>query len=534
MPGRVEERMTSYERGPALELLEVTIGEQLRRTAARFPDGDALVSRHQNRRFTWAGLDASVDEWAEGLLGMHLQPGDRVGCWATNCFEWVLLQLGCARAGLVLVNVNPAYRAYELGFVVKKSRMKALFLWRRDVRTNFQAIFEESGAQTRAVYFDDHVWTARVPVTHVADRNDAVNIQYTSGTTGSPKGVLLTHRNILNNGFVGGRQMLVTEADRINVAVPLYHCFGCVMAVMVALVHGAAMVLPNATFDGEATLAATAAERCTVLYGVPTMFIAQLEHPNFVSYDLSSLRTGIMAGAPCPIELMKRVVAQMHCRDLTIGYGQTEASPLITMSGVEDPLEVRVSTVGAALPETEVKILDPVSGATVERGVQGELCSRGYLIMLGYDGEEDATRRAVDAEGWLHTGDLAVMREDGNCKITGRARDLIIRGGENIYPREIEEFLFTHAAIADAQVFGVPDLKYGEAVAAWIRLRAPLTEEELLVWCKSSIAHYKVPMYVTFVEQYPMTVTGKIQKFKMREEEIRARRLEEAARIETA
>jgi fatty-acyl-CoA synthase len=526
--------MTSYAQGPALPLLELTIGEQLRQTAERHPDRDALISRHQNRRFTWAELDAAVDEWAQGLLGMGLEPGDRVGCWSTNCYEWILLQLGCARAGLILANVNPAYRAYELAYVIAKSRMKALFLWRRDHRTDFQAIFEESKGDTRAVYFDNHTFAAQKPVTHTPDRNDAVNIQYTSGTTGSPKGVLLTHRNILNNGYIAGLQMRLAADDRINVAVPLYHCFGCVIAVMTALVHGSAMILPNWTFDGEATLAATAAEKCTVLYGVPTMFIAQLEHPRFAEFDTTSLRTGIMAGAPCPIELMKRVVAQMHCRDLTIGYGQTEASPLITMSSVDDSLEVRVSTVGATLPETEVKIVDPGTGATVERGTQGELCSRGYLIMLGYDGEDEATARAIDAEGWLHTGDLAVMREDGNCKITGRARDLIIRGGENIYPREIEEFLFTHPAIADAQVFGVPDERYGEAVAAWIRLRAPLTEDELLAFCKRSIAHYKVPKYVTFVEEYPMTVTGKIQKFKMRQTEIATRHLEKAATVETA
>jgi fatty-acyl-CoA synthase len=526
--------MLAEARGLPLALTELTIGEQLRQTGARFPDRVALISRHQQRRFTWAELDQAVTEYAEGLLGLGLQPGDRVGCWSTNCFEWILLQLGCARAGLILVNVNPAYRSHELKYVIRKSQMKALFLWRRDVRTHFQAIFEEAAAETSPIYFDDHVWTARVPVTHACDRHDAVNIQYTSGTTGSPKGVLLTHRNILNNGLIAGRQLQLTEADKINVAVPLYHCFGCVGAVMPALIYGATMVLPNATFDAEATLIATAAEGCTVLYGVPTMFIAQLEHPRFASFDLSTLRTGIMAGAPCPIELMKRVVSQMHCRDLTIGYGQTEASPLITMSSVDDPLDVRVSTVGATLPETEVKIVDPNNGSTVARGVQGELCARGYLIMLGYDGEEDATRRAVDADGWLHTGDLAVMREDGNCKITGRARDLIIRGGENIYPREIEEFLFTHPAVADAQVFGVPDEKYGEAVAAWIRLRAPLTEEELLAWCKSQIAHYKVPRYVTFVESYPMTVTGKIQKFRMRQDEIQARGLELAARVETA
>jgi fatty-acyl-CoA synthase len=526
--------MLSHASGPPLELLSLTIGEQLRASARRWPARDALVSRHQQKRFTWRELDAAVDAWAESLVASGLAPGDRVGCWSTSCAEWVLLQLACARAGVVLVNVNPAYRAYELAYVIRKSGMKALFLWRRDQRTNFQAIFEEAQAETKAIYFDDHSPAERRPVTHQPHADEPVNIQYTSGTTGSPKGVLLTHRNILNNGYICGLQLRLTEQDRINLAVPLYHCFGCVLGVMTALVHGAALVLPHWTFDAEAALAATAAENCTVLYGVPTMFIAQLEHPRFGELQPRTLRTGIMSGAPCPIELMKRVIARMGCQDLMVGYGQTEASPLITMSSVADTLEVRVATVGGPLPATEVKIADPATGETLPRGMQGELCTRGYLVMQGYDGEPAATAKAIDAEGWLHTGDLAVMRDDANCKITGRARDLIIRGGENIYPREIEEFLFTHPAIADAQVFGVPDARYGEAVAAWIRLRAPLREEELLAWCKSQIAHFKVPRYITFVENYPLTVTGKIQKFRMREAEIAARGLQAEAKIETA
>jgi fatty-acyl-CoA synthase len=356
-----------------------------------------------------------------------------------------------------------------------------------------------------------------------------VNIQYTSGTTGSPKGVLLTHRNILNNGFLVGRQMKVTEEDRIVVPVPLYHCFGCVIGVLCCVVSGSTLILPAWSFDAKAVLEAVHHERATAIYGVPTMFIAELQHPDFSSYDLTSLRTGIMAGAPCPIEVMKRVVNEMHCPDITIAYGQTEASPAITMSSAGDPLEVRVSTVGSAMPETEVMIDAPI-------GEQGELCTRGYLVMKGYDGEEEATARAIDSEGWLHTGDLAVMRADGNFKITGRAKDMIIRGGENIYPREIEEFLYTHPKIADVQVVGLPDLRLGETTCAWIRLKEgeSLTEHELKEFCRGKIAHFKVPQYVRFVEAFPMTVTGKIQKFKIRKTEIERLGLGDAAKVETA
>jgi fatty-acyl-CoA synthase len=455
---------------------------------------------------------------------MGLNAGDRVGIWSANCWQWVVLQLACARAGLVLVNVNPAYRSHELAYVIAKSRMKALFLWEQDARANYREIFERAGAGTTAVYLKDFAWSRFGEVTHRGNANDVVNIQYTSGTTGSPKGVLLTHRNILNNGFLVGRQMKITEVDRIAVPVPLYHCFGCVMGVLCCVVHGSTLILPSWTFDAKAALEAVHHESATAIYGVPTMFIGELQHENFASYDLRSLRTGIMAGAPCPIEVMKRVVNEMNCREITIAYGLTEAAPVITMSAADDPLEVRVSTVGRAMPETEVRI------------EAGELLTRGYLVMKGYDGEPEATARTIDADGWLHTGDLAVMREDGNFKITGRAKDMICRGGENVYPREIEEFLYTHPKIADVQVVGLPDLRLGETICAWVRLKQgeTMSEDDLRGFCKDKIAHFKVPQYVRFVDAFPMTVTGKIQKFKIREAEIERLGLSAAARMETA
>lgn len=532
--------MVSLAAGPRLPLLTETISERLRRTASLFPNHDALVARHQGVRFTWAQLDQLVDQWARGLRGMGLADGDRVGIWSTSCWQWVVLQLACARARLVLVNVNPAYRSHELRFVLAKSRMKALFLWEQDARASYRQILADAipPDSTLAVVFFDHFtgWTRLGELPAEPACTDVVNIQYTSGTTGSPKGVLLTHHNLLNNGFLVGRQMNLTAADKICLAVPLYHCFGCVLGVLACVAHGSTLILAAPTFDAGAVLEAIHYERATTLYGVPTMFIAELEHPRFNSYDLSSLRTGIMSGAPCPIEVMRRVVAQMHIRDITIAYGQTEASPVITMCRADDPLEVRVSTVGAALPNTEVKIIDPATGETVPAGTQGELLTRGYLVMQGYDDEPEATRRAVDAGGWLHTGDLAVMREDGNFRITGRAKDLIIRGGENIYPREVEEFLYQHPAVADVQVVGLPDARLGESVAAWVRLKAGhhLTPDELRQWCHGKIAHFKIPQHIRFVDEFPMTVTGKIQKFRIRELEITALGLTAAANIQTA
>ena len=532
--------MLSYVRGPATQLLELTIGQQLRATAARCGSRLALVSRHQNARFTWSELDRLTSEWAAGLLAQGLAPGDRVGVWSANCVEWVVLQLACARAGIVLVNVNPAYRSHELSFVMRKSRMRALFLWEQDKRANYREILEQAGAPEgmHVHYFGSgsFVPVAGADVPDYGVAGDVVNIQYTSGTTGSPKGVLLTNRNILNNGLLTARQMRVDERDVLCLPVPLYHCFGCVLGVLMCVASGCALVLPDWTFDAGRALAAIDAEKATVLYGVPTMFIAQLQHPGFDQYDTTSLRTGIMAGAPCPIEVMKQVIGKMHCTQMTIGYGLTEASPLITMSSADDPVEVRVGTVGAALPETEAKIVDRETGVTVEHGVQGELCTRGYLVMKGYDGEDEATRKTIDVEGWLHSGDLAMMREDGNFRITGRAKDMIIRGGENIYPREIEEFLYTNPKIADVQVVGLPDAKLGETVAVWIKLKAGETmdEAELREYCRGKIAHFKVPQYVQFVTEFPMTVTGKIQKYRIRELEIDRLGLQDAARIVTA
>jgi fatty-acyl-CoA synthase len=460
--------------------------------------------------------------------------------------EWVYLQVATALTGAVLVNVNPAYRSHELAFVLRKSRMKAIFLHEKDARVCYRDILNEARAHqelplSEAVLLNSGSWDRMLergqPVPERAiSPDDVVNIQYTSGTTGSPKGVLLTHRNLVNNAYMVGRAMNITGRDRLCAPVPLYHCFGCVMSSLLCLVFGIPLVLPAAQFDPLATLQAIEAEKCTVIYGVPTMFIAQLEHPRFREVDTSSLRTGIMAGAPCPIEVMKRVVEDMHCREMTIAYGQTEASPAVTMSGTGDPLELRVTTVGRALPNTEVKVVSPVSNETVGIGEQGELCTRGYLVMKGYDDEPEATAQAIDAEGWLHTGDLAVMRPDGCFHIRGRLKEMIIRGGENIYPREIEEFLHGHPKIADVYVAGLPDAKLGETVLAWIRLRAgeTMTEEEVREYCRGKIAHFKIPQYVRFVDSFPMTVTGKIQKFKIREQEIEARGLNEVASIRMA
>lgn len=535
--------MLSYSKGPDAPLIESMIADVFRATCDRFPEQEALVVRHQNVRYTFAQLDAEIERTARGLAGLGIGARDRVGVWSTNCAEWILLHLACTRIGAVLVNVNPSYRAFELAFVLRKSGMKAIFLWERDHRSDYKSILQESmGAGGHAlqhvVYFGTESWSdmrekgADVPKNDVAP-DDVTNIQYTSGTTGSPKGVLLTHRNLLNNAANLVRGMKISEQDKICVPVPLYHCFGCVMGTLVMVVSGATIVLPSATFDAVATLQAIHDERATLVYGVPTMFIAELDHPEFQRFDCGSLRSGVMAGAPCPIEVMKRVVNQMHCPEMIIGYGQTESSPLITMSGVEDSLELRVSTVGAACHNTEAKIVSP-SGETVPVGEQGELCTRGYLVMKGYDQEPEATKRAVDGEGWLHTGDLATMRPDGYFRVTGRAKDMIIRGGENIYPREVEEFLYTHPKVADVQVIGLPNVKLGETVAAWIRVKEPCTEDEIREHCKGKIAHFKIPQYIRFVEAFPMTVTGKIQKFKMREVEIQERGLEGASQIQTA
>jgi fatty-acyl-CoA synthase len=535
--------MLSYSRGPDAPLIEASIWETFEKTASRFPDGEALVARHQGVRLTFSELAAIAEQTARGLAGLGIGARDRVGVWSTNCAEWVQLHLACARLGAVLVNVNPAYRAYELAYVLRKSGMKALFLWEKDKRSDYRAILEEASAgQTLAlehiIYFGTDGWDrtlaqGRDIETRKVSPDEVTNIQYTSGTTGSPKGVLLTHRNVLNNAATIAEGMRISERDRIVVPVPLYHCFGCVIGTLVSVVSGATMILPGATFDALATLEAIHDERATAIYGVPTMFIAELEHPAFQTFDFSSLRTGLMAGAPCPIEIMKRVVSQMHCEGMTVGYGQTESSPVITMSAAGDDLERRVSTVGQACANTEVKIVSG-SGDTVAVGEQGELCTRGYLVMKGYDQEPGATHRAIDEDGWLHTGDLATMDHDECFRITGRAKDMIIRAGENVYPREVEEFLHTHPKVAEVQVVGLPDVRLGETVAAWIRLKEPAGEEEIREFCRGRIAHFKVPQYIRFVDAFPMTVTGKVQKFRIRELEILDRGLEDASRIQTA
>lgn len=537
--------MLSYSRGPEEELWEWTVGQVLDRGVERWGDSLALVSCHQSKRYSWRELRDAADTVARGLASLGIRRGDRVGLWSSNCAEWVLVHLGCARAGAVLVNVNPAYRTHELAFALEKSRMKALLLWECDGRAEYAQILGEarSGRELsleHVICFDTKRWEdllkAPAVIEEAVEPEDVANIQYTSGTTGLPKGVMLTHRNQVNNGKLLAAGMRYTERDRVCVPVPMYHCFGCVIGTMAALASGAAIILPNWTFDARATLEAVQAERATSLYGVPAMFIAELGLPDFASYDLSSLRTGMMAGAPCPVEVMKRVMCEMHCPELTIGYGQTESAPVVTMSASDDPVEVRVSTIGKALPCTEMKVVSVQDGETVPIGERGEVCARGYMVMKGYDGDPEATARAVDSKGWLHTGDLGLMREDGYIHLTGRAKDMIIRGGENVYPREVEEFLYSHPKVAEVQVVGIPDERLGEVVAAWVRLKAGESSsgEELRQFCVGKIAYFKIPQYVRLVEQFPMTVTGKIQKFKIREIETKERGLETLAKRETA
>ena len=545
----------SYARGPARPLLELTIGDLLRRTADRFPDRLAVASRHQERRLTWAELSAVADQVARGLWSLGIRRGDRVGLWSTNCIEWIMMHMGCARAGAALVNVNPAYRSHELGFTLTRSRMKALFLWHKDRRADYEEILGRARhgldlALEHTIYFDSQEWLAlldaegRLPDCVAID--DVANIQYTSGTTGLPKGVMLTHHNVVNNGQFLAQGFHYTEQDKIVVPVPLFHCYGCVIGTMSAVNSGAAIILPNWTFDARATLKAVHDERATSVYGVPAMYVAEFGLDDFKSYDTTSLRTGMMSGAPCPVELMKRVLEEMHIRELVIAYGQTETSPVVTMSDAGDSLEVRVNTVGRAMPQTEIKIasLDaqPGTGAetldTMPFGQQGEVCVRGYALMKGYDGDPEGTAQVVQPDGWLRTGDLGVMREDGCIHITGRSRDVIIRGGENIYPREVEEFLYTHPKVGEAQVIGIPNARLGEIVVAWIRLRPGLnmeaTEEEIRQFCQGQIAYYKIPEHVRFVTEFPATLSGKIQKYKMREFEIEARGLQAVAKTATA
>jgi len=536
----------SYVRGAAVPQIEKTIPEALADTAARYPDHEALVVCHQGVRLTWSQLDREATRTARGLRGMGLVPGDRVGIWASNCLEWVLLQYAAPRAGIVLVNVNPAYRSHELRYVLKKSRIRALFLHEKDARANYREILGESRngdalPREHIVWLGEDSWKDLIaggvdfpPVEETPD--DVANIQYTSGTTGSPKGVLLTHRGLVNDGLGISIALRATLEDRICAPVPLYHCFGSVIGSMVCVVSGATQILPSAQFDALATMQAVHSERATIVYGVPTMFVAELEHPRFDSFDFSSLRKGIMSGAPCPIELMKRAAERMHIERMTIPYGQTESSPVITMSNVDDPFENRVTTIGTPLANVEVKIVDPETRQILPIGTQGELCTRGFLVMKGYDGDPEGTQAVVDEEGWLHTGDLAAMRPDGYFSFKGRAKDTIIRGGENIYPREVEDFLYTNPKVADVYVVGLPDAKLGETVLAWIQLKTgeEATVEEIRDFCRGKIAYFKIPQYVRFVDSFPQTITKKVQKFLIREQEIRERGLEEVANRATA
>jgi fatty-acyl-CoA synthase len=556
----------------AMPLLGRCIGEMLDRSAAVYPDRDALIVRHQEKRYTYRQLLQEVELAARGLLRLGIQKGDRVGIWATNCAEWVVLQFATAKAGAVLVNINPANRAFELGYVLDQSECQTLFLGEGfrdcDYVETLRSISPELARSPR-----ENLRSAKLPrlrnVCFLSERpapgwmfawrdllqmgeetpepelrrrestlqfDDPINIQYTSGTTGMPKGATLSHHNIVNNANFIAAAMKFTAEDRLCIPVPFYHCFGMVLSNMVCVVSGAAMVIPAAFFDALQTLRAAAEERCTALHGVPTMFIAELERPEFSSFDLTRLRTGIMAGSPCPIEVMKRVVREMHLKEMTIAYGLTEASPVITQTTTDDPIELRVTTVGKPLPHTEVKIVDMATGEIVPLGTPGELCARGYLVMKGYNRNPEATRAAITEDGWLHSGDLATMDAQGYVKITGRAKDVIIRGGENIYPRELEEFLFTCPGISEVQVVGVPDRKYGEQVVAWVKLEAgaSLTVEDIQKFCTGKIAAYKVPKYIKFVESFPLTVTGKVQKFRMREMSIEELKLEETAKIEMA
>jgi fatty-acyl-CoA synthase len=537
-------------------LIGKTIGQFFDDACAKWATRPALIVRHQSVRLSYGELRAAVDRLAAGLLTLDLNPGDRIGIWSPNNSEWVLTQFASAKAGLILVNINPAYRIAELEYALNKVGCKALILAERFKTSDYVGMLRDLAPELghaqpgklesarlpalRSVVLLGDSWhpgtfrfseimtrggaAERKRIAELAPQlqfDEPINIQFTSGTTGFPKGATLSHHNILNNGFFIGEAMRLTPEDRLCIPVPLYHCFGMVLGNLAALTHGACMVFPGEGFDPLATLQAVAEERCTALHGVPTMFIAQLDHPEFSRFDLSSLRTGIMAGSPCPIEVMKRAVGNMHLSEITIAYGMTETSPVSFQSSTADPLERRVSTVGRIQPHVEVKIVD-LNGRIVPTGTPGELLTRGYCVMLGYWGDEQRSREAIDAARWMHTGDLATIDAEGYCNIVGRIKDMVIRGGENVYPREIEEFLYRHPKIQDVQVIGVPDDRYGEEICAWVKLRPGVsaTEEEIRVFCRDQIAHYKVPRYIKFVDEFPMTVTGKIQKFIMRERTI--------------
>jgi fatty-acyl-CoA synthase len=545
----------SYVHGATnVPLIGETIGANFDRAVARWGDRSALVVRQQGVRWSYRELGEKVDAFAAGLIALGLQPGERVGIWSPNNAEWVITQFATAKAGLILVNINPAYRLSELEYALNKVGCRALITATSFKTSDYVGMINTLAPELRTA-LPGQLKAARLPTLEMVIQiggpaapgtipfdsvvgmatksdharlvelgpklqfDDAINIQFTSGTTGAPKGATLTHHGILNNGFFIGEAMKLTHKDRLCIPVPLYHCFGMVLGNLVCTTHGAAMVYPGEGFDPLTTLQTVAEERCTGLHGVPTMFIAQLEHPEFGTFDLSSLRTGIMAGAPCPIEVMRRCTREMHLSEITIAYGMTETSPVSTQTTTDDPVERRVTTVGRVQPHIEVKIVDS-DGRVVPRGVAGEFCTRGYCVMLGYWDDKERTEQTIDAARWMHTGDLATMDEEGYCKIVGRIKDMVIRGGENIYPREIEEFLYRHAKIQDVQVFGIPDARYGEELCAWIKLRSgeTLTAEEVREFCREQIAHYKVPRHIRFVDEFPMTVTGKMQKFIMREQ----------------
>jgi fatty-acyl-CoA synthase len=542
----------SYEHGASDQcMIGDTIGRLFDRTVARWPDRPALIVRQQGVRLTWAQLAEKVEAFAAGLVALGLQPGDRIGIWSPNNAEWVITQFATAKAGVILVNINPAYRLAEVEYALNKVGCKAL-ITATSFKTSDYISMINTLAPELAISHPGELHSAKLPtlksVIQIGDSDagtfafekiahlghdqhrarlkelelllqfdDPINIQFTSGTTGQPKGATLTHHNILNNGWFIGEVMRYTEKDAVCIPVPMYHCFGMVIGVLACVTHGSTIVFPGEGFDPLATLLTVAEERCTSLYGVPTMFIAELDHPEFASFDLTSLRTGMMAGAPCPIEVMRRCIRDMHLTEMTIGYGMTETSPVSTQTRIGDTLAKQTETVGRPHPHIEIKIVD-AEGHIVPRGTSGELCTRGYSVMLGYWDDPEKTAEAIDKAGWMHTGDLATMDEDGYCAIVGRIKDMVIRGGENIYPREIEEFLYHHPSIQDVQVFGVPDQRFGEELCAWIKLRsgASLSEEEVKAFCKDQIAHYKIPRYVRFVDDFPMTVTGKMQKFIMR------------------
>jgi fatty-acyl-CoA synthase len=569
MPKRKSQSYTFM--GSEKPLIGMTIGDMFDDIVERYPDREALVSQHQGVRYTWRELQTQVNRAAKGLLSLGYKKGDRVAIWATNVAEWVITQWATAKAGIIMININPAYRTHELEYVLKQSEVQGLLLIESFKTSDYVKMFNEvcpeaKGSQPGKINSEnlpflksvvlirgnkqDYMYTwdemlklgdeipdaALCTVQQTLSFDDPINIQYTSGTTGFPKGVVLTHHNILNNGYFIGECMKFTEKDRLCVPVPFYHCFGMVLSNLACMTHGATLVMPSEYFDPVAVMTTIEKEKCTAVHGVPTMFIAELEHPLFSKFDFSSLRTGIMAGSPCPTEYMKKVNTLMNMTEVVITYGQTESSPGLTMSTTTDTIEKRVATVGRAMPHTELKIVDPRTGDIVPRGEPGEICARGYMIMDGYYKNPDATNMAIDAQGWLHTGDLGTLDEEGYCKITGRIKDMVIRGGENIYPREVEEFLYTHPCISDAQVIGVPDLKYGEELCAWVKLKngEKITEADIKEFCKGQIAHYKIPKYIKFVDEFPMTISGKIQKYKMREASIKELKLEEIARIKTA